>query len=142
MAGDVVLGYDGSAGSKAALAVSVRIARAFGSPLAIVFGYGANPLGGETQDFEHRVRNLGGQRLADAAETVRHLDADLAVDTLVVEMRPVEALVTVAGQRDALAIVVGSAGEGPVVGTILGSVPYKLLHRSRVPVVVVPSDEE
>jgi nucleotide-binding universal stress UspA family protein len=139
MAGDVVLGYDGSAGSEAALAVSVRVARAFGVQLAIVFGYGANPLGGETQDFEHRLKEVGGGRVAAALEAVRRLDADLVVEPLVVEMRPVEALIAAAEQRDALAIVVGSSGEGPIVGTILGSVPYKLLHRSRIPVVVVPA---
>ena len=44
------------------------------------------------------------------------------------------------GMVSTLAIV-GSTGEGPVVGTILGSVPCKLLHRSRVPVVVVPAED-
>lgn len=141
MAGDVILGYDGSAGSRAALAVSVRMARAFRAPLAIVFGYGANPLGGETQDVEHRVRDVGDQRIAEAVDAIRQLDGDLAVEPLVVEMRAVDALIAAADQRGALAIVVGSAGEGPIVGTILGSVPYKLLHRSRVPVVVVPAQE-
>jgi nucleotide-binding universal stress UspA family protein len=139
MAGDIILGYDGSAGSKAALAVSVRMARAYRAPLAIVFGYGANPLGGETQDVEHRVRAVGDQRLAEAVEAIRQLDSDLPVEPLVVEMRAAEALVAAAEQRQAVAIVVGSAGEGPIVGTILGSVPYRLLHRSKVPVVVVPA---
>jgi nucleotide-binding universal stress UspA family protein len=141
MAGDVVLGYDGSAGSKAALAVSVRIARAFGVPIAIVFGYGANPLGGETQDVEHSVKGVGDQRVAEAVAAIRALDDGVSVEPLVVEMRAVEALIAAADQRQALAIVVGSAGEGPVVGTILGSVAYKLLHRSRVPVVVVPAGD-
>ena len=33
---------------------------------------------------------------------------------------------------------VGGTGERPIVGAILGSVPHKLLHRSTVPVLVVP----
>jgi nucleotide-binding universal stress UspA family protein len=141
MPGDIVLGYDGSAGSKAALEVSVRVAKALGAPLTIVFGYGANPLGGETQDFEHRLKEVGAGRVAQASDVARKLDADLVIESLVVEMRPVEALLAAADQRHALAIVVGSSGDGPIVGTILGSVPYKLLHRSKVPVVVVPPGE-
>ena len=41
--------------------------------------------------------------------------------------------------REALAIVVGGSGERPILGAILGSVPHKLLHRSTVPVLVVPT---
>ncbi len=35
-------------------------------------------------------------------------------------------------------IVVGSHGAGALRGIVLGSTPYKLLHHSRVPVLVVP----
>jgi nucleotide-binding universal stress UspA family protein len=35
-------------------------------------------------------------------------------------------------------IVVGSYGESPLKGAILGSTPHKLLHISERPVVVVP----
>ena len=37
-------------------------------------------------------------------------------------------------------IVVGTRGEGPISGVLLGSVPYKLVHRSHVPVLVVPAE--
>jgi nucleotide-binding universal stress UspA family protein len=36
-------------------------------------------------------------------------------------------------------IVVGTSGESPFAGAILGSVPHKLLHHARVPVLVVPA---
>ena len=35
-------------------------------------------------------------------------------------------------------IVVGTHGEHPLAGAVLGSVPHKLLHLSDVPVLVVP----
>ena len=35
-------------------------------------------------------------------------------------------------------IVVGTHGEHPLTGAVLGSVPHKLLHLSAVPVLVVP----
>jgi nucleotide-binding universal stress UspA family protein len=38
-------------------------------------------------------------------------------------------------------IVVGTRGEGPVAGALLGSVPYKLVHRSSIPVLVVPAPD-
>ncbi len=52
--------------------------------------------------------------------------------------RPSEALLSLAAEHDARMIVVGTASERPLTGIILGSVPHKLLHRSTVPVLVVP----
>ena len=42
-----------------------------------------------------------------------------------------------ADQRDARMIVVGSFGDPPLKGVILGSTPNKLLHLSERPVLVV-----
>ena len=44
-----------------------------------------------------------------------------------------------ADARDARFIVVGTWGESPIRGAILGSTPHKLLHLSHRPVVVVPA---
>ena len=38
-------------------------------------------------------------------------------------------------------IVVGSHGEAPLKGAILGSTPYKLVQLSETPVLVVPAPE-
>ncbi len=48
-----------------------------------------------------------------------------------------DALLSLAERHDARFIVVGSYGESPLKGAILGSTPHKLLHMSPVPVVVV-----
>jgi nucleotide-binding universal stress UspA family protein len=53
--------------------------------------------------------------------------------------RPAAALVDVADQRDARFIVVGTWGESPLRGAMLGSTPHKLLHIADRPVVVVPA---
>ena len=55
--------------------------------------------------------------------------------------RPVDALIAEAEARDARAIVVGSYGESPIKGAILGSTPHKLLHLSTRPVLVVPNPD-
>ena len=36
-------------------------------------------------------------------------------------------------------IVVGTHSERPLLGVVLGSTAYKLLHRSTIPVLVVPA---
>jgi nucleotide-binding universal stress UspA family protein len=141
MASTVVLGYDGSDGSKAALATAVTVARAFAARLTIVFGYEPNPMGGESSDYRHQLEKLGKGVVAEAVAAVRAQDASVEVEELVVPMRPAESLLEAAVQREALAIVVGGSGERPILGAILGSVPHKLLHRSSVPVLVVPTPE-
>jgi nucleotide-binding universal stress UspA family protein len=60
------------------------------------------------------------------------------VETEVIDARPAEALLKVATDRDARMIIVGTHGEHPLTGAVLGSVPHKLLHLSEVPVLVVP----
>jgi nucleotide-binding universal stress UspA family protein len=139
MAPTVVLGYDGSDGSKAALSTAVTVARAFAAKLTIVFGYEPNPMGGESSDYRNQLEALGKGLVTEAVAAARAQDATLEIEELVVPMRPAESLLEAAEQREALAIVVGGTGERPILGAILGSVPHKLLHRSSVPVLVVPT---
>ena len=67
------------------------------------------------------------------------LDPSVATQVELVNDRPADALLRAADQYDARAIVVGSTGRGPIAGTVLGSVTYQVVHRSKHPVVVVPS---
>src|SRR6058998_3335087 len=109
MAGDVVLGYDGSDGARAALPHAVALARAFDVPLAIGFAFGQNPVGGVTGDVKRAVEDTGEAMLEEARA------AALAVDPAV------DALVAVTQQRAARILVVGGNGRGPLVGSLLGS---------------------
>jgi nucleotide-binding universal stress UspA family protein len=141
MAGDIVLGYDGSEGSRAALRVAVTVARAFDAPLTVVFGYEPNPMGGETADYKRQLEEVGQGFVSSAVAEAKKLDPAVPVEPIVTPLRPVESLLEAAKERDARVIVVGGTGERPIVGAILGSVPNKLLHRSHVPVLVVPAAE-
>ncbi len=142
MAGDIILGYDGSDGSKAALAVAVSVARAFAAPLTIVFGYEPNPMGGETADYKAKLEKIGEEMVSGALAEAKTIDPTVQAEVLVVPLRPVESLLEAAIERAARVIVVGGSGERPIVGAILGSVPHKLLHRSHVPILVVPAGDE
>ena len=85
------------------------------------------------------VQDIGERITSEAVEQAHAINA--AVDTRVelVNDRPADALLRAGDEYDALAIVVGSAGRGPIAGTVLGSVTYQVVHRAKRPVVVVPS---
>jgi len=141
MAGDVILGYDGQEGSDAALGTATRIAAAFKVPLVIVFGYRPAPIGGDVTDLARAVRALGERITGEALDAVRKIDASVTAEVELVDDRPAEAILRAADEHDALAIVVGATGRGPLTGALLGSVTYNVVHRSTRPVVIVPAPE-
>jgi nucleotide-binding universal stress UspA family protein len=57
---------------------------------------------------------------------------------VVVQEKPAAALVRLADERDARLIVVGTRGESPLKGALVGSTPHKLIQLADRPVVVVP----
>jgi len=142
MAGNVVVGFDGSEGSKAAIRTAVRVAHAFSAPLSIVFGYEPSPMGGESSDLRNQLHKLGQSHVDAAAALAAELDPSVEVEKLVVAIRPVDSLLEAAKERSALVIVVGASGDRPLMGAILGAVPHKLLYLSEVPVLVVPVPDE
>jgi nucleotide-binding universal stress UspA family protein len=142
MAGEVVLGYDGEPGSLAALQTAVAVAAAFKRPLVIAFGYAPAPIGGDVADLSRVVRELGEKFMAAALEIAHGVDAAVDVHVEYVNDRPAEAILRAADTYDALTIVVGAAGRGPMAGALLGSVTYQVVHRSTRPVLVVPAPAE
>lgn len=137
MSAGVIVGYDGSACAKAALRVAVDVGRAYGEPVTIAYGYDVSPIGGQDHDYLEALRELGTKRLAEALALVG--DDAVHVHTIIVEDAPAPALVRLADEQDARVIVVGTRGERPLTGALLGSTPHKLLHLSDRPVLVVPA---
>ena len=136
MASTIVLGYDGSACANAALTAAVESAKAYGDGIVVAFGAGVYPIG-EDSDHLKLVRQMGGDWAEEALSAIRRQGIEDA-QAVVVDARPAEALLEVARERDARMIVVGTHGERPLTGAVVGSVPHKLLHLSKVPVLVVP----
>jgi len=137
MSAGVIVGYDGSDCAKAALRVAVEVGRAYGEPVTIAYGYEVSPVGGEVHDYHLALRELGTKRLQEAKALIG--DDAGQVDAVIVEEAPAQALVDLADERDARVIVVGTRGERPLTGALLGSTPHKLLHLSDRPVLVVPA---
>jgi nucleotide-binding universal stress UspA family protein len=131
----IVVGYDGRGGSQAALERALDLAGPLGAPLVIVFSYEASRLGGEVADLDEAIAAHGSQVLEDALR--RASGAGVPVETEQRAQPSAEGLVAAAEEHDAQMLVVGSTGEGPLRGMLIGSTPYKLLHLSERPVLVV-----
>jgi nucleotide-binding universal stress UspA family protein len=132
-----VLGYDDSPGARGALDQAIELALEFGYKLVIGFGVHPPGLGGG-EGTEHREA-LREQALARTTEALsRARDAGVEAQSELVDDRPAPALAELAEKHDARMIVVGTYGESPLRGAILGSTPHKLLHLSERPVLVVP----
>ena len=144
----IVLGYDGSACSSAALDEAIELARDT-ADARVVLVYCHEPPAGlscaldplcaaakELRDYERRVETEAQPMLQHAATRAR----EAGVETEVVLMwdDPARALEAVAHERGAHVIVVGSHGEGPIAGALGRHTPFELLHHSDVPVLVVP----
>jgi len=136
--GAIVLGYDDSPGARNALATALDLANRFGDKLVVAFGVAppVSSVGEEWSAHKAAVEEIGRRATATALEQAR--EAGVEAEVALVPERPSAALVTLAEENDARFIVVGSYGEGPIKGAILGSTPHKLLHMSERPVVVVP----
>jgi nucleotide-binding universal stress UspA family protein len=135
----IVVGYDASPGAQAALDRALELAAAFGDRLIIGFGVAPpGSLGDEFRAHREALRERAQELTSKALE--RALGAGVEVETALVEDRPSSALVSLADEHDARMIVVGSYGERPLKGAILGSTPYKLLYMADRPVLVVPAE--
>ena len=81
----IIVGYDGSDGSGAALSAAADLSKRLGVGLTVVFGFEANPVGGEALDYWAALREHGETVLSTAIEEAKA--AGVEVDSLVVETR-------------------------------------------------------
>lgn len=136
----VILGYDESPGAKAALLAAISVARKYDEDLVIVYGT-APPgnLGEEFRSHQQALEQIGRTAVGHALEQAEA--AGIAAKVELVSAKPVDALLAQAKAYEASVIVVGTWGESPMRGAILGSTPHKLLHVSTTPVLCVPAPE-
>ncbi|MEV4089018.1 universal stress protein, partial [Nonomuraea fuscirosea] len=122
---EVVVGFDGSPVSRAALSFAATEAYRLGSPIHVVIARH----GGEADPLEPRIRAQG---LAWDELTV-HRDLQASVELVDEPAR--RALLEAA--RKACLLVVGARGLGEVRGLLLGSVSQAMVHHAPCPVAVV-----
>ncbi len=150
MALTIVLGYDGSACAKAALARCTDILQETrGGKVVVVVAYplsvGYVPPGMTTSpmlmgpELQQHVDMLEQSARAQAEEAAVELrSAGVEAEIEVAAEHAVDALLDAAGRHQADFIAVGTHGEGAISGALLGSTSYRLVHRSRVPLLIVP----
>ncbi|MEE1742789.1 universal stress protein [Streptomyces sp. BE147] len=136
----VVLGYDESPGAERALRIAVEVAAAFGERLVLVYGAAPpGPSGEEYRSHYEAIRQAGRKGLERAVTAAEAAGLQATVE--VIDKKPAQALIDAAARHGARVIVVGSWGESPMRGALLGSTPHKLLHLSTVPVLCVPTSD-
>jgi len=131
----IVVGYDGTEGARAALDHATGLAERLGVDVHIVFAYDRVVIGGETGDLDRAVAERAQSLLAEALAQVE--GAGVHAHTEFVDESPAQALVSAADRLDAPYIVVGSYGERPLKGALVGATPYKLMYLSDRPIIVV-----
>ena len=135
MAAPIVVGYDGTPGARAAGGEALRLARDLGGELVFGYCYTVSATGGEVGDLEKALREQGTAVLHEALAQAHA--AGLEARAALVHDKPSAGLVGLAEENDARMIIVGSYGEPPLKGALIGSTAHKLLHLSERPVLVV-----
>jgi nucleotide-binding universal stress UspA family protein len=144
MAMKVVVGVDGSEGSRKALRWAAAEATARGDDLELVhvweppqayapLGLGAYPL--DPEPIREAARSL----LEDLVSQARELAPGIDIRGELVEGAAAHALLDHARSADLL--VVGSRGLGGFRSLLLGSVSQQVVHHAPCPVVIVPESE-
>ncbi len=137
---DIVVGYDGTPCGHAALDLACTFAKGLGDRVVVAYGFqpyqGAGEIGTQRELMREEGERLTEEGVAEARR--RGVEAEAAL----LPQRPAAALAGLAEERDARMIVVGTYGESPIKGAILGSTPHKLVQIAEVPVVVVPATPE
>lgn len=133
----LVVGYDGSPNSRAALAYATRRAGPGGQVVvAHVYGPAESWFGAPSYQPEYEDYRPIRRTLAEAVE--QDIPADVRHETVVRRGSPPDALQQIAAERDADEIVVGAHGSDPH-RRGLGNVALALIETASRPVVIIPS---
>jgi nucleotide-binding universal stress UspA family protein len=141
--GAIVVGFDGTVGSHAALFAAINLAHATDRPLAVVHAEHIQPIAAagtamglgagamvEAEDARADVCRRDCAEILDAADVrwtfeVRHGN-------------PADELADAAAEHSAAYIVVGRHGHHGIVRLVAGSVSQRLLHHARHPLLIIP----
>jgi nucleotide-binding universal stress UspA family protein len=141
--GRVVVGYDGSEHSEAAMRYAVTQARAREVQLHVVYAWQAPVVSTYAVAYSNLLEDAYEQETETAQERVarwRDANPDVAITDQTVIGHPVNVLIEAGGTADL--VVVGSRGLGGFASAVLGSVSHAVLHHLTCPVAVVrPRDD-
>lgn len=141
---NILVAVDGSAHARAAVREAADIARCEKAKLTVMSVYSSflpwpamMPVGLSQETLDEvaaAARDVAQGALDDATAMV---PAGVDSRTLCVDARPAEAILDELSGGGYDLAVVGSRGRGDVASIVLGSVSHRIVHESRVPVLVV-----
>ena len=133
---EIIVGYDGTDSSKAALDQALGLAKELGDRVVIAFGYAPGGYGGgEVPAHREAVKEHGERVTAEASGVAASAGVDSEVE--LVNEHGAHALTDIATERKARMIVIGSRGESSLRGAVLGSTAHQLVHIAETPVLIV-----
>jgi nucleotide-binding universal stress UspA family protein len=135
----IVVGVDGSAPSKAALAWAVRQARLTGAAVEAIIAWEYPAAYGYTMpaapEINYNYEEIAADVVASTIAEVCSQGEPVKISSRVVEGNAAQALLDTSAGAELL--VVGSRGHGGFVEALLGSVGQHCVHHATCPVVVV-----
>jgi nucleotide-binding universal stress UspA family protein len=137
MAYRIVVGYDGTEGGKAALDAAIDLAGRVSGEVLVTYAFGGRKqYAGAPLTPRKTLQEMGEKVLDEAVSSIT--DSGVSVEPVLVDDDAWQGLRSVAATHEAAMIVVGTHGESPLTGMLLGSTAYRLVHSSTTPVLIVP----
>lgn len=122
----ILLGYDGSADSEKAATLAITMAKEFGSTIVVCHAAGHMPLASKPNEVRKLVNPLV-ERLSKLGITTH---------TALLDSVPAQGILDAADEHHVDLIVLGSRGRGTFANLLLGSTADRVLHYSKVPVMI------
>ena len=144
----ILVSYDFSGPAKRAAEVACAIHGVVGGPLHLVHSYldvwgeytDRGAVVGEAAEKRREALHLGLQEMLEAdAKALLSIDPQ-GIETHLVTGDPAESILQVAGDVDATLICAGTTGKSGIERLLIGSVARRLLHESRVPLLLTHDD--
>lgn len=136
----IVIGLDGSDDAKAAIPTAVELARMSDGKIVIAHVVERIAAKGDMAPVHADEDKIKAAVTAEADRiSADGLEATVETATVVLG-GPARSIEEIADEAGADLIVVGAKGRSAITGLLLGSVPDRLLHIAKRPVLVVPSD--
>jgi nucleotide-binding universal stress UspA family protein len=136
----IVVGVDGSIGSRSALLWAADECRVRGQMLLVAHAPDLAAGVGALADLREReLSELGERMLSQHAAAASARQPGVVVTTLLGHAPAADALIALSADSDL--VVVGTRGRGGIVSSILGSVSYRIAAHAHCPVAVVPEQQ-
>jgi nucleotide-binding universal stress UspA family protein len=132
--GSILLGYDGSEGSRRAADLAVSLAKKYDACVYVVCAF----------KHQSRIKEPGHKQAMEIEETRELANATVAAlreegvtaERDVLEGPPAQAILNAAEVREANLIVLGSRGHNPKAELVLGSTSEDVVRHAKVPVLI------